>query len=230
MNSGPLLFLGIFLSMAGSFWGLILLPQIQIGRQQPITLEATGAIYPVPRAGEAQQGAEVYRSLGCVECHSQQVRVSAGDFQRGWGRRIAVAQDYLYENPVLVGNQRIGPDLANYGLRATAFTNILQHLYHPQGIWPESMMPSYRFLFERRKLARGEKEPADTIFVLNKSDLNPGEAIVPRPAARALAAYLQSLRADVPLFEAPVPRPATNAPPAATTTNAPVAPSPAPAK
>ena len=44
MNSGPLLFLGIFLSMAGSFWGLILLPQIQIGRQQPITIEATGAI------------------------------------------------------------------------------------------------------------------------------------------------------------------------------------------
>jgi hypothetical protein len=58
----------------------------------------------------------------------------------------------------------------------------------------------------------------------------PGYEIVPRPAAKALAAYLISLRADAPLFDAPlsVPTPAgapasTNAPaaPAATSTNAP---------
>jgi cbb3-type cytochrome oxidase cytochrome c subunit len=74
MNNGPLLFLGILLTLAASFWSLLLAPQLQIGQQQSAILEATGETYPTPRPGAAQQGAEVYRSLGCVECHSQQVR------------------------------------------------------------------------------------------------------------------------------------------------------------
>jgi len=74
MNNGPLLFLGILVTLAASFWSLLVAPQLQIGQQQPAILEATGETYPTRRPGMAQQGAEVYRSLGCVECHSQQVR------------------------------------------------------------------------------------------------------------------------------------------------------------
>ena len=74
MNNGPLLFLGVLITLASSFWGLVLAPQIQFGRQQPRLIEATGEYYPSPRPGLAERGAEVYRSLGCVECHSQQVR------------------------------------------------------------------------------------------------------------------------------------------------------------
>ncbi len=74
MNNGVLLFLGIFVSLATSFWGLLLAPQLQMGNAQPVVLEATGERYPAPRAGLAQQGAAVYRAQGCVECHSQQVR------------------------------------------------------------------------------------------------------------------------------------------------------------
>ena len=101
MNNGPLLFFGILLTMASSFWGLILAPQLQIGRQQPVILEDTGDYYPANRPGLAQQGAEVYRSLGCAECHTRQVRGVSADLARpGWGKRISVAQDYLRDEVV----------------------------------------------------------------------------------------------------------------------------------
>ena len=81
MNNGPLLFFGIFATLASSFWGLLLAPQLQIGGHQPIAIEATGEIYPSPRPGLAQQGAEIYRSLGCAECHTRQVRQTGVEFE-----------------------------------------------------------------------------------------------------------------------------------------------------
>mgnify|MGYP001038504764 CR=1 FL=1 len=44
MNSGPLLFLGIFMALASSFWGLVLVPQLQLGRQEQVTNPATAAV------------------------------------------------------------------------------------------------------------------------------------------------------------------------------------------
>ncbi len=295
MNNGPLLFLGILATLASSFWGLVLLPQLQIGRQQPVVLQTTGQPYPSARSGEARQGAEVYRSLGCVECHSQQVRqtgaefevrvIEAGtnkpglieaigrvkpslaadsaklveqlpttilrkltgaqaqaavkqlletdakaeavlvplgpDMQRGWGRRLSVAQDYLYDQPALLGWQRIGPDLANAGARLTDAQWHLRHLYDPRLTVPGSPMPRYPFLFEKRPVAAGRARSAGAIQTEPATDAK--FEIVPKPAARALVAYLLSLQADAPLFEAPAPKPLKLA--AAAATNA-----PAPAK
>jgi hypothetical protein len=81
-------------------------------------------------------------------------------------------------------------------------------------------MPPYRFLFEKRKVGR---RPSPEALAL-PSELAPGAGyeIVPRPAAKALAAYLISLRADAPLFDAPMSVPAPPAPPAST--NAPAVP------
>jgi len=80
MNNGAVLFFGILLTLASSFWGLLLAPQLQIGRAQPVVLETTGEIYPSPRPGLAQQGAEVYRAQGCAECHTRQVRQTGVSF------------------------------------------------------------------------------------------------------------------------------------------------------
>ncbi len=221
MNSGPLLFLGIFATLASSFWGLLLLAQLQIGRQEPVKLEANDALYPAARPGQARQGAEIYRSLGCVECHSQQVRPKGfgSDFERGWGQRRTVAQDYLYDQPVLLGTLRLGPDLANIGARQTNATWHLTHLYQPKSTSPGSMMPRYPFLFERRKLRSGEARSPDALVLATATG---DEEIVPGPDAEALVAYLLSLHADVSLFEAPLPMTRTNAVEAAAT-NAPAA-------
>ena len=80
MKHGPLIFLGVFFTLATSWCGLIFAPQLQLGSQQPVKLEATGQLYPPARPGLAQQGAEVYRANGCVYCHSQQVRQSDSEF------------------------------------------------------------------------------------------------------------------------------------------------------
>jgi cytochrome c oxidase cbb3-type subunit 2 len=274
MNNGLLLFFGIILSVGGSFWTLLLAPQLQLGSAQPVVLEATGERYPAPRPGIAQSGAEVYRAQGCVECHSQQVRQTGvtfelwlaesgnawpqlaaameklkianpdklitqapvkllggltmieatgmalqltngeakaqvvlatlgPDIQRGWGKRVTVSQDFLYDYPVQLGSLRVGPDLANYGTRAVPTALALQHLYSPQSTMPKSMMPPYRYLFNKRKLGEGQKPAANAL----PPAVEPGYEITPTPEAEALVAYLNSLNASAPLIEAPVPAP-----------------------
>ncbi|MEO8425918.1 MAG: cbb3-type cytochrome c oxidase subunit II [Verrucomicrobiota bacterium] len=228
MNHGPLIFLGILFTMALSWCGLVFAPQIQFGRQEVVN--AKGQLYPPNRPGLAQQGKEVYRANGCQYCHSQQVQPKGlgADFQRGWGKRYSVAQDYLRDVPVMLGNLRIGPDLTNVGLRRPddeTHTNLvwhLQHLYSPQSTSPGSIMPPYPFLFEKRPVRHGQPASPDALPLTNQSRAEPGYEIVPTPAARALVAYLFSLQSETPLFEAPAPpEPGTgvdtNAPAAAST-------------
>jgi len=217
VNRAPLLFLGILATLALSFWCLIFIPQTQIGQQQATNLVETGELYPFPRSGLAKRGAEIYRAEGCVECHSQQVRHQSfgTDVQRGWGPRFTVAQDYLGENIVLLGDQRIGPYLTNVGARQTDPNWHLLHLYDPQGMVKGSLMPPYRYLFEKRRINRTGSDRA-----LKLLNLPAGYEVVPTEAADALVAYLMSLRAQAELFEAPLPHAKTNAPPAQPGTNA----------
>jgi cytochrome c oxidase cbb3-type subunit 2 len=160
--------------------------------------------YPLARPGDAHAGAEIYRANGCASCHTEMVRSSTlgSDIQRGWGARRSLAEDYLFEQPVMLGLQRIGPDLANFG-RTSETNRIYRRLYDPRLITPGSVMPPYRFLFETRKIGLF---PAHDAIVLPDQDAPPaGYEIVPRPEARALAAYLLSLRQDGYLYEAPPP-------------------------
>jgi len=287
MRSSAIVFLAAFIALSASWAGFVLAPQLQLGRAPLEKSLGTESLYPVAPPGLAAQGAEVYTSLGCVYCHSQQVgqdgvrceivlsdagtnalatlaaltvlnaelgkpatlanlpkailRVptvaaadtilkplgAAGakaqvdivptgtDISRGWGKRRSVAQDYAYDTPVELGTRRAGPDLANVGSRLSDVNWHLRHLYAPQAEVKGSTMPPYRFLFEERQVGQGD--PADAL-ALPAGTVPSGIEIVPTDAARALAAYLVSLSADAPLFEAPfTPPPA----PAAASTNSP---------
>ncbi len=288
MKSSALVFLAAFIALSASWGGFVLAPQLQLGRAAQVKTGPAQDNYPVARPGLAAQGAEVYRSLGCVYCHSQsvgqeavkceiilleagtnatatlaalgklnaeldkpqtlallpkaimqvadmnaadpvlkalgaagakaQVMVSAvgPDISRGWGRRRAVAQDYVFDLPVQLGSRRAGPDLANGGLRWPDANWQLRHLYAPASEVPGSTMPPYRFLFEQRKI--GRQASASALQVSGAFAPLAGYEIVPTAGARALAAYLVSLHADVPLFESPFTAPAA---PAAATTNSP---------
>jgi cbb3-type cytochrome oxidase cytochrome c subunit len=141
------------------------------------------------------------------------------DIARGWGQRRSVAQDYLRDQPLQLGSQRIGPDLANYGARQTNAMLIAKHLLNPQSFVPGSVMPPYRFLFDKRKLAAGEKVAPGAIL---ETEGGVDYEYVPTADAQALVSYLLSLRADETLFETPVAKPpAVEVAAAATTTNAP---------
>ena len=64
-------------------------------------------------------------------------------------------------------------------------------------------MPPYRFLFETRRIQHAPSPEA-----LKGVSADPGFEIIPTEKATALAAYLVSLRADAPLFVAPLTVPA----------------------
>jgi cbb3-type cytochrome oxidase cytochrome c subunit len=139
------------------------------------------------------------------------------DISRGWGNRRTVAQDYVFDCPVMLGSQRVGPDLANAGLRLPDSNWHLRHLFAPRLNVTNSTMPPYRFLFEARAVK--QRRSPDALELPPEFAPPSGLEVVPRPEARALVAYLVSLRADAPLFEAPVS--VASAAPATGSTNVP---------
>ena len=205
------IFNGILAVFALSFAVLAMAPALQIGSLQPVVDEDTGDIYPVDISGVQAQGRAVYVSQGCVACHTEQVRdpSQGADIARGWGVRRTVARDYIYEKPALLGYMRFGPDLANIGSRKpgegddpdkyTAAWHYL-HLYDPRVTSPGSIMPSYKFLFETRKIA-GQQD-SEALKLPGNHAPPPGYQVVPGPEARALVAYLTTLDHSHPLKEA----------------------------
>ena len=74
-------------------------------------------------------------------------------------------------------------------------------------------MPPFRYLFEVKKKIGGEFSP-DALNLPKEFAPADGYEVVPKPEAKELVAYLLSLHADVPLYDAPFtpPQPSTNAP------------------
>ena len=123
--------------------------------------------------------------------------------------RRSVAADYLYDAPVQLGNLRVGPDLANIGARLADAKVHLLHLYAPSAVAKNSAMPSFKFLFEVRKV--GSVPSADALNLPKEFAPADGYEVVPKAEAKQLVAYLLTLRADAPLYEAPF-TPATTKP------------------
>ena len=161
-----------------------------------------------PYTAKQLEGRQVYIANGCVYCHSQQPRdISlAPDAKRGWGR-ASVAGDYAYDTPHLLGTMRTGPDLLNIGARQPSKDWHLGHLYHPRAYTPGSIMPSYPFLFERRK---GPAQPGETTLTLPPQWTQEGEVVIAKPAALSLVEYLLSLDRTYPALP-PVAKPAADA-------------------
>jgi cytochrome c oxidase cbb3-type subunit 2 len=178
---------------------------------------------PVRQGLTKEQADAAARTLKAAGAKAQVWIVPVGpDISRGWGRRRTVAEDFLFDYPVMPGQQRIGPDLANVGLRLPDLNWHLRHLYAPRLLAKESTMPPYRFLFQKRKI---EQNPSPEALVLPKEFApESGYEVVPTHEAIALAAYLTSLRADAPLYVAPLTAP-SSAP--ASATNAPAGSEPA---
>jgi len=148
-----------------------------------------------------------------------QLRLAAQgtDIQRGWGTRRTVAQDFAADATAMPGSLRVGPDLANVGERRRDLNWQFAHLYSPGKVTKGSPMPAYPFLFEKKKIENGKTASSDALQPVGDFAPEAGYEIVPTTQGKALAAYLASLSAETPLYEAPVTPPpaATNAPVAA---------------
>ncbi|HET9679812.1 MAG TPA: cbb3-type cytochrome c oxidase subunit II [Gammaproteobacteria bacterium] len=169
---------------------LLVLPsvQLQTGTNAPDALE--------PYSDVEQRGRELYISLGCVYCHSQQPRdpSQAPDMKRGWGRP-SVPADYSYDQPHLLGTSRTGPDLFNIGARQPSIDWHLAHLYNPRAVVPWSTMPSYPFLFHVTDIV------VDGMYEVKLPEEYQPEYghVIATPEAMALVKYLLSLDHTYPV-------------------------------
>jgi len=91
------------------------------------------------------RGRMIYGRDGCAYCHTQQVRSTPDDVRR-FGVPSA-AWETAHDFPQLWGTRRIGPDLARETTRHPADWQLV-HLYNPQSVVPDSVMPPFPWLFD----------------------------------------------------------------------------------
>ncbi|WP_293872323.1 cbb3-type cytochrome c oxidase subunit II [Flavobacterium sp.] len=161
-----------------------------------------------PLSGDAKAGKLLYIAEGCVGCHSQQVRNV--DMDKKFGSRPGMAADYanigrtsIWQNTAtLMGTERTGPDLTDVGNRQPSKDWNLMHLYHPRSVVPQSIMPSYQWLFE----IKAKPSKNDVVVTMPSEFLN-GKIgkVVAKKQALQLVAYIQSLK-QTPLPTGTVPR------------------------
>lgn len=171
----------VMLALATS--ALVVLPYMQLqGVKPPPELK--------PYTSAQLRGRQVYISNGCLYCHSQQPRDPsfAPDDKRGWGRP-SVAADYYYDHPHLLGTMRTGPDLFNIGARQPSADWHLGHLYQPRAYVPQSIMPSYPYLFYVKDAA----DPGERVVTLPPGAAPAGKVVVATPEALDLVEYLKAL-------------------------------------
>ena len=197
-----------FLAIFAFAWiGLVALPWETLGHLQPMPVAGGDDITPWDASGLAHAGEHVYAANGCVYCHTQQVRpvTSGADLARGWGTakneggdkpaditRRTYPRDYIWQGQVFLGNNRNGADLSNVANRFPDAAALYRYLYDPSIDNPHSSMPAYRFLFTTRRIGSG---PGGDALALSGPDRPaPGYEVVPTPQARALVAYLLSLK------------------------------------
>lgn len=92
-------------------------------------------------------GRNIYIREGCYLCHSQMIRPLRDEVER-YGH-YSLAAESMYDRPFQWGSKRTGPDLARVGGKYSDEWHA-QHLIDPRSVVPESIMPPYKFLAERK--------------------------------------------------------------------------------
>ena len=120
-----------------------LLPSLDEANTSGTVLGDTARSYPA--GSELAEGRAVYLREGCWYCHTQEVRAIVTDVGLG---PVSQAGDYANENPILLGTERIGPDLMHAGSRPDTDSAAWMKLYlaNPQRLRPWSNSPSYAYL------------------------------------------------------------------------------------
>lgn len=92
-------------------------------------------------------GRNVYIREGCYNCHSQMVRPLRDEVER-YGP-YSLAAESMYDHPFQWGSKRTGPDLARVGEKYSDDWH-REHMIDPRAVVPESIMPGYPFLMEKK--------------------------------------------------------------------------------
>ncbi|MGC3976696.1 MAG: cbb3-type cytochrome c oxidase subunit I [Nitrospira sp.] len=166
--AGVIFFVGSFFLLGG-------LPWLQASTHSTTVAEAvTGLPIRVNDYSPLElRGRQVYIRDGCWQCHSQYIRPVSGETLR-WGPLSQVGES-AYDRPHMFSTRRIGPDLTRIGRKYGDDWHIA-HLWNPQDVVADSIMPRFTWLFEP---GRGEAPPQ------------------PTDDGKALVAYLQRLGTSI---------------------------------
>jgi cytochrome c oxidase cbb3-type subunit 2 len=141
------------------------------------------------------EGRDIYIREGCNVCHSQMIRPLRAETER-YGH-YSVAGEFVYEHPFLWGSKRTGPDLARVGGRYSDDWHKL-HMYNPRDVVPESMMPSYPWLFNNTVNAANTPKKMQALRLVgvpytDEDIANASKAVEGKMEIDALISYLQQL-------------------------------------
>ncbi|GAB3277801.1 cytochrome-c oxidase, cbb3-type subunit II [Parahaliea aestuarii] len=176
--------------VAISFGTLVELAPLVFGDQ---VKEPVEGLKPLPAL--ALEGRDIYIREGCNTCHSQMIRPLRAETER-YGH-YSVAGEFVYNHPFLWGSKRTGPDLARVGGRYSDDWH-RAHLYNPRDVVPESIMPSYPWLFDNTLDGdiTGRKMAALRSVGVPYTDediAGAAEAVAGKSEVDAVVAYLQQL-------------------------------------
>jgi cytochrome c oxidase cbb3-type subunit 2 len=109
------------------------------------TIEKVKGIRPYTPLEQA--GRDIYVREGCYGCHSQMIRTLRDEVER-YGH-YSLAAESMYDHPFQWGSKRTGPDLARVGGKYSDQWQA-EHMINPRSVVPESIMPGYPWLAEKK--------------------------------------------------------------------------------
>ena len=182
--------MAVLIAVVVSFGGLAEIVPLMY---QAEAIEPLDGVEPYPALELA--GRDVYVREGCYNCHSQMVRTLRFETER-YGH-YSLAGESVYDRTFQWGSKRTGPDLARVGGR---YSDDWQraHLYNPRNVVPESIMPAYPFLVERKLDGKDTAKKMEVLRTLGvpytDADIaGAKDAVKGKTEMDALVAYLQGL-------------------------------------
>lgn len=181
--------------------GILIAVMVSLGGLAEITPLFVAAHTVKPAAGVKPydalrlMGRDVYVREGCYLCHSQMIRALRFETER-YGK-YSTADESVYDRPFQWGSKRTGPDLARVGGKYTDEWHRL-HIMDPRQVVPESNMPAYPWLAERKIDGADTAARMRVLRMLGDPYTNEDIASAPKAVAGAteldaLMAYLQGL-------------------------------------
>jgi cytochrome c oxidase cbb3-type subunit 2 len=112
-------------------------------------------------------GRNVYIREGCFLCHSQMIRPFRDEKDR-YGH-YSIAEESMYDHTYQWGSKRTGPDLARLAGKYSDEWH-RRHLMYPRDVVPESVMPNYFWLADKKV---DVAETVETLKVMTIMPFNP---------------------------------------------------------
>ena len=180
----------ILIALAVSFGGIIEIIPLMSQRVVTEPIEGLKPLTPLQL-----EGRDIYIQEGCSVCHSQMIRPLRAEVER-YGH-YTVAGELVYNHPFLFGSKRTGPDLARVGgLYSDDWHRV--HLMDPRSVVPESNMPAFPWLFEKKLDLEVTPKKLEALRMLGvpytDADIaNAGAGLEGKSQADAVIAYMQQL-------------------------------------